>query len=627
MSFPYTFYPRHEHEGGRGTKEAPTAFHDRLLPDRYDVAFKITWKALSPVAANPCTASGPATFPPNDKKEYAGYNKRWLMVGNRLAISPFTVKSAIANGFANLLGGCYRVITKIDVPDEVDEGQYPYRGGYKRYRVAMSNRSRPGIIERLDVNPADGSRTIEIQPVVEYYYDQPVAPPGVVFARPPQSFFAEVNERRHKHYIDSIGNVRSGTHTTEVFYYGPYEFGMDLGLKPGDLRKHHWHRFYSPRGATVKGVIPACHFEASDDLKKRVYLGKFKHCPTGPPDFRPEGDPWYEDLNRLTVDSWVYYQVFDGQVTNIGQNYLFKALFFHEDAVPDDYRLCRDMNLLCPRCALFGMTDESKADGREAVGYRGRFKASALVHADPLEERIAPSEIPFDNEANKLAVCLTEWTRRDKPDKPVCRQFLMPIQGPPKPNKRDIDGYFDPESGHVKGSKTYRHGTLRVADLDRLETHIKHFSGKVERDGEGKFVYTHRLRNYAAVCDKDLEFEGTVGIENGSAEEIAALVMLLEHQIADHGFKIGSGKAFGLGSMASSIQSVWLRGNDPYRWEEVPVSAETLIAELKTRIPGIDKEIRTLKAVQAALNCLEGMEKRRLDYPDKGSGYWDRLGS
>jgi hypothetical protein len=624
VSFPYTFCSRHEREDGRGTKEAPAAFHDKLLPDRYDVAFKITWKALSPVAANPCTTSGLSSCPDNDKKEYAGYNKHWLMVGNRLAISPFTVKSAIANGFANLLGGCYRVITKIDVPDEVDEGQYPYRGGYKRYRVDMSDRSRPGIIERLDVNPADGSRTIEIRPVVEYYYDQPIAPPGVVFAPPPQSFFAEVKERRHKHYIDSIGNVRSGTHTAEVFYYGPYEFGMDLGLRPGDLGKKHWHRFYSSKGSTVKGIIPACHFEASAELRKQVYLGKFK--PLSRSDKRPEGGPWYEDLNRLRVGSWVYYQEFDGQVTNIGQNYLFRALFFHEDAVADDFKLCRDMNRLCPRCFLFGMTDETKNDGREAVGYRGRFKASALVNDDLIEEQSVTAEIPFDNEENKLTVSLTEWTRRDEPDKPVCRQFLMPIQGPPKPNKRDIDGYFDPESGHVKGSKIYRHGTLRVADLERLETHIKHFNGKLERE-KGKFVYTHRLRNYAAACEAGLEFEGTVGIENGSAEEIAALVMLLEHQIAGHGFKIGSGKAFGLGSMASSIQTVWLRRNDPYRWEEVSVSAETLMAELKTRIPGIDKEVRTLKAVQAALNRLEGMETRQLDYPDKGPGYWNRLGS
>ena len=49
-----------------------------------------------------------------------GYRNRWLRIGNRLAVSPFTVKSSIANGFANLVGGCYRVIDEHKVQSHGD---------------------------------------------------------------------------------------------------------------------------------------------------------------------------------------------------------------------------------------------------------------------------------------------------------------------------------------------------------------------------------------------------------------------------------------------------------------------------------------------------------------------------
>ncbi|MBF0556818.1 MAG: hypothetical protein HQK96_20075 [Nitrospirae bacterium] len=79
--------------------------HEKLQDERFDIAFTITWKTLTPTAANPCVDSDPNVEEnafEEYKKDYKGYNRRWLMIDNRLAISPFTVKSAIANGFANL---------------------------------------------------------------------------------------------------------------------------------------------------------------------------------------------------------------------------------------------------------------------------------------------------------------------------------------------------------------------------------------------------------------------------------------------------------------------------------------------------------------------------------------------
>ncbi|MCF8090316.1 MAG: hypothetical protein K9L23_19915, partial [Desulfotignum sp.] len=109
--FPYGFHER------KTPRTDTTAWHHCLKEGHFDIGFEIFWNNCTPAALNPCTEPGvPANMPDlpeNRKKNYfGGYGKRWLMSENRLVISPFTVKSAIAGGFANLMGGCYRVITK-----------------------------------------------------------------------------------------------------------------------------------------------------------------------------------------------------------------------------------------------------------------------------------------------------------------------------------------------------------------------------------------------------------------------------------------------------------------------------------------------------------------------------------
>ncbi|MBF0538436.1 MAG: hypothetical protein HQL03_09325 [Nitrospirae bacterium] len=151
---PYSFVKRPKYN-----KSKPAECHDRLSSGRYDVAFDITWTTLTPTAVNPCVNDGVDECCPmpedSQTREFAGYNKRWLMLDNCLAISPFTVKSAIANGFANLLGGCYRVVKKkVAHKEKLGEGQYPYTGAYKRYRVAMG-KAKSGIIKAITKGDKD----------------------------------------------------------------------------------------------------------------------------------------------------------------------------------------------------------------------------------------------------------------------------------------------------------------------------------------------------------------------------------------------------------------------------------------------------------------------------------------
>ena len=148
--------------------------HDRLAEGCYDIAFEVTWTALTPLAPNPCKAPGPDTSPENTQKKYQGYSNRWLMIDNRLAISPFTVKSAVANGFAALMGSCYRVMKhkivghKRVANEEIkeDESTYPYNGKWKRYRVNRSC-SKPGLLKDIDFTKGE----VVVEAVEEYYCD------------------------------------------------------------------------------------------------------------------------------------------------------------------------------------------------------------------------------------------------------------------------------------------------------------------------------------------------------------------------------------------------------------------------------------------------------------------------
>lgn len=393
-------------------KDIAKAFHDRLLENHYDIAFSVRWETRAATALNPCEATSdpktnkpvPASCPATKKSsEYAGYNKRWLMIDGRLVISPFTVKSAVANGFANLLGGCYRV--------------------------------------------------------------------------------------------------------------APY------ALKPK---------------------------------------------------------------------------------TDRFQN--------HEDTVPAGNKLClTTTQKICPRCRMFGMTEESGKQETDHIGLKGRFKSSALISCSRFkEDQDILTSVPYFRENAGAPVRLKIWKSDDGS---VCRQLFLPLQGEPKANRTDKDGYFNADT-LMKGAKYYHHGNMT---LDRLIKKID------ERNKD--HAYSHRLRNYAQVCQEGVVFKGTLGAENCSADEIAALTMLLDSRIDSHGFKIGLGKALGMGSVISTIESVWVRTTD-HQWTRFKADAgDTMIRDIQSRIPGFRERIDLLKRVNG-LNRVLGMQERTLGYPNVGNYYW-----
>ena len=596
--FPYGFVER---DGG---KKAPEAFHHCLEMDRFDLAFEVRWTLQTPAALNPCTEPGVSeSMPVKEKGEFAGYNKRWLMVDGRPAISPFTVKSAVANGFANLVGGCYRVITREEGHTELKEGGYPYNGGWKRYRVDMA-RSYPAIVRQIEILP-DQSRKVNLQPVVEYYYDEPKQPEGFLFEKE-KKYFVRYKNENHKNIVKGFfKNPKDAM--TGVIYYGPYRFGMNLSLEPGDLGKKHHNRFYQNKGAEIAGVLSEENFVSADALGKKVYVGKTKRLAKS--DRRRQGLPWHEDLSALEPGDWVYYQEFDGQVGAVGRCFQFKALFFHEDAVPEQNRLCKTVDRLCPRCAMFGMSRDSSTEDRgdaksKEVGFKGRFKSCTLV-CDSVLQKANPKWISVEKQNCKRET----WT--DEAGKTLSYQTLLPIMTTPKPNKRDkANGYFNDQSGRIKGAKVYRFGERGAAEQFDVET--------------GGGDYRHGMRNWAHVCDKGMCFDGVLGAENCSLTEAAAFLVLLEHGVASHGFKLGLGKALGMGNAVSEIRKVWVRKAEDYAWRSLQVQGQgaRIGQALEPLAPGISGAVDHLKKKHDKLCKLEQKLEKPLQYPKPSPYYW-----
>jgi RNA recognition motif-containing protein len=610
--FPYRFASRPLPE----RRKPP--LHDRLAENRFDVAFEVAWTALSPVAANPVNnPDAPDTNPVNDRGEYAGYSLRWLTMDERPVVSPFTVKSAVANGFANLLGGCYRVTDASEGHKSIEQGNYPYNGGWKRYRVSMDGKSLPGILMGIEKVPE--GRKVEIQPCQEYFCDD-----GPKLPFPLQKYeevYALVSrDRGHRPSIvtrltkNKAELAQTGQKVLTLQYFGPYAHGMNLGQHG----KHH-HRLFEAKGDTVSGTIPEIDFTSDvRELEKRVYMGQFNH----------ETDKrWFDDLSRLNRGEWVYYELFDGQVAHMGKNFLFKALFHHPDTIPSGASLCTDMEVLCPRCSMFGMTDATKRKNLPAVGFRGRFLSAALVCETRLQERPSKTGVPVEQEGRvvETQVSVTQWETED--GKIAGRQVLMPLQGPPKPSKRDVDGYYDLKSGLIKGSKSYHHARGETADLEALGRTIAKIDSQREMD-KGKSKYTHRLRNYAHVLESGLVFRGTLGATNCTPEEAAAFIILLDERVARHGFKVGLGKAQGLGSMASRIEKVWLRRPGDEAWQSfntAVLDANGLKRIINENFHGLGEAVDALLAVddlERRLNTIDDMNQSRCVYPKPGLKYW-----
>lgn len=604
---PYDFVTRSDFPNKK-----PEAFHDKLNKNRYDIAFDVAWTTETATALNPCTdPSQPKNIFGKDG-EYAGYNNRWLMVDNRLAISPFTVKSAVANGYANIMGGCLRVMDnqKISKHSEVKKGVYPYNGVWKRYRVARDGSSKPGVVlDRID--QPDGRRYYKIQPVKEYYLDRPL--PGVrKWQRGDIAFVTALQDRGNKpSLITSFTDKRVTQEDIEVEYQGLCDY--DIYSK----RRHHEYRFVKRLPGSVEGTLRKEQFTTCDDLEKIIYAGSYRN----------EGKPWFQDLRAIGKTDFVYYETFNEVLANIGKNFLFKALFYHPDALAEGSGACQDKNCLCPRCALFGMTGTTEKEN-EAVGFRGRFKAAALVCNDPVKEDKAQDDktVPVKEKKEGEDVIVSKdagflsWRHNGEENS---RQFLLPILGPPKPNKRDVNGYFNPKTGLVKGAKRYRHARMFFEDLKELIQNT-------DRGAETQISeYAHHLRPCAQVCKEGLVFTGVLGAENCAIDEIAALTAILDTPTMGHAFKVGLGKALGMGSVRSSIRRIWVRRPDAaYCWETLAVN-ENPVATLREILSEIHrsefhKAVLTLKDVQEKLNLLgEGWRERTLRFPTAGLYYWN----
>lgn len=634
-SFAYGFVRR---EPG---KAAPEAFHHRQEAGRLDVAFDIAWTTETPTALQPCEDVSVPPSAVGREGENIGYNKRWLMIDGKPAISPFTVKGAMANGVANLLGGCYRVPDREEGHnDALDPSTYPYTGTWKRYRVSMNGKSLPGIIRELDATTG----YVKVQPAVEYYLDTAEIPewlkPGMHCQAAWTHPVNKIGKPDHNKRIITAGTIEQHTPgtppkngKTALVYYDRYCFGMDLTLKPGEYRKRHHHRFYESKGGQpVDGTVDELSFASLEALKKKVYVGNFSKNDRGlmaknaDPREHLLGKPWYENLRDLQPGDWCYFATFNDEDGNrkiaaIGKNFQFKALFSHQKALPSGNVTCTDPRNLCPRCALFGLADKSEGNGKEAVGYAGRFRAATLVADLSLTEGKQDDAIPAKETLRPQAVKMTTWSSGDRE---IIKQFALPIMGPPKPSKRDVNGYFDEKTGAVKGAKRYHHADINfdksLPDLIKNTDHIT-------TTDEG-MPYAHQMRPVAAVCREGITFSGTVGAENCSAEEIAALLALLDRRAADHAFKLGLGKNIGLGSVSSRISRVWVRRpGGGWQQAEVPdneSSRKELFAALKELLPDAVEALKQIINDPHSVARLHSTKtkKERLKFAKAGLHYW-----
>jgi len=246
---PYTFVDR------PCLKKEPEAKHDKVLPDRVDLALEVVWTAETPLALNPTEDPQiPRNKPRTDKEtDFQGFNRRWLTTPEgKPMISPFTVKGAVAAAFANLVGGCYRVPDRL-IPHthSVDPGTFKLTGRYKKYRVNMDRMSKPAILESTSNDPDTGKKLVVVRPVKEIHYFGPMA--GLTLTRG-NVYYGVVTERGAHKYKIADGTLEETKVAAEavatknkfdvklvqaVVFDGDYLFGMNLGLNPGngDLRK------------------------------------------------------------------------------------------------------------------------------------------------------------------------------------------------------------------------------------------------------------------------------------------------------------------------------------------------------------------------------------------------------
>ncbi|MCM0755097.1 hypothetical protein M7784_07525 [Desulfovibrio aminophilus] len=573
--------------------------HDILHNGRIDVAFDVEWTTKTPSALNPCIDDAIQACNPHDQlgQKYKGNNRRWYMPGDRLAISPFTVKSAVANSFAALMGGCYRVNTREIGHTKLDPGQYPYTGKWKRYRVSRSS-SKSGVIVSLNLSSAE----ISIKPVDIFYFIHNKS--SQLIPEVGKSYTGIVNKR----YLEEIKLCDYSAHNLYICA-GTYCRGMNLRLNDSNKSQIRYIFYKDSHKKELYGKLPIKSFETIDKLKKIVYAGSFKERGTKS---SFDGQPWYENLNDLKTGSLIYYQEFNGTITSIGKCFSFKALFNQEDAVPKDQKACSSFQKLCPRCSLFGVINKEKEQGAPA-GFRGRFKSSALVNESPLSQIQVTDQNPEGVKVNILS-----WGDGSGEK---ARQVLLPLQMPPKANKRDINGYYG-HDGMIKGAKSYRHGLRneRLSDLSKI------FTNYVQRGNCEK--PSHHLRSWAMVCAPGIIFRGTLGVENCALKELGALLMVLDQRFTGHAFKLGLAKAYGFGSFSPSIRAIWMREPRDYQWRKINIGCDDEISVIISKLGQISHEVdQFIKQLNAAsssnLNPLR--PQMNLEYPNAGPSYWKQM--
>jgi CRISPR/Cas system CSM-associated protein Csm3 (group 7 of RAMP superfamily) len=316
---------------------------------------------------------------------------------------------------------------------------------------------------------------------------------------------------------------------------------MNLSLKGGELGKYHYHRFYKEKGNEIQLRISKLYFLSKEELKKIVYMGNFQKLDYKDPR-NLNGECWYDNLKSLKKGDWIYYNKIGSEILGIGKNFLFKAIFSHEQAVPDNQRSCSSIDNLCQRCKLFGFSSKEYA-------YKGRLYTSNFTNNIILEEKKCNL---CDKQAN-INIETKKWIDKDSKNE-IASQYFLPILGAPKPNKRDVLGYYD-QNGFIKGAKYYKNAKLNYKGLSKYFNNLIFKTKKIIG-----MDYSHKLRNFAQICREGVVFKGTVGLENVSAEEMSGIFTLLNEGY----FKIGVGKPLGLGKVKTNIKKVWIRTAKDY---------------------------------------------------------------
>lgn len=406
------------------------------------------------------------------------------------------------------------------------------------YNVHLSNIKGGGIPkagDRVTFNGKKGQKRLQAIDVVIDGPGQPALPSGGK-SIPPQKFMPKKTEPVYKFVPRTGGKLEPAAHH-EILHDDRYDVAFEI----------RW-----------KTVTPTAINPALSDRRPPAGV------PCSDERFKGYSRSWLRMNGFLAISPFTVkgaiangvanllggcYRVVDPQNTGEVER---KPL--HSDAIPEGNQLCTSKDNLCPRCTLFGMVDKA---GDDAGGFRGRFKAATLVSSVELKQESGIRDYSsFLKGANALRV--EEW--HDAQGNPVTALELLPVAMTSNPyGKHTREKYFH-DDGEILGAKYFPHENLASA------RNIKGIDQKRVK---------HEHRTFGEVCRPGVVFSGTVGAENCSIDEIAALAIPLHSPASGHGFKLGIGKFFGLGSVESSVSRIWVRDCRSYTWQQILVNPKT----------------------------------------------------